>query len=172
MTLRVEASGTGWLADAGFGGEGLIDPLPMADGAVTAQAGWNHALDRDPERGWVLRSLLPEGWSDLYSFTTEPQHRVDYEVANHYLSTHPRSPFVTRLVVQRSAPDRRLALLDLRLVESWPDGTRTTAEVDVETLGPTLTERLGIPLGADDLARLAAQAERVSSHSGFSRTSS
>jgi N-hydroxyarylamine O-acetyltransferase len=172
MTLRVEASGTGWLADVGFGGEGLIDPLPMADGAVTAQAGWNHALDRDPRRGWVLRALGSDGWLEVYSFTTEPQHRVDYEVANHYVSTHPRSPFVAQLVAQRSAPDRRLTLRDLQLVESLPDGTRTATEMAVEALAPTLTDRVGIDLDADDLARLAAQAERVSSQSGFSRTSS
>jgi N-hydroxyarylamine O-acetyltransferase len=172
MTLRVEASGTDWLADVGFGGEGLLDPLPLADGAVTAQAGWNHALDRDPERGWVLRSLHPDGWFDLYSFTTEPQHRVDYEVANHYVSTHPRSPFVTQLVVQRSTPDLRLALCGLRLVEARPDGTESATDLPIDALAPTLTERLGIALDAGELTDLVAQADRVSSQSGFSRTSS
>ena len=175
MTLRVEASGTDWLADVGFGGEGLLDPLPLAGGAVTAQPGWNHALDRDEEGGWVLRALHPDGWSDLYSFTTEPQHRVDYEVANHYVSTHPRSSFVTGMVVQRSAPDRRLTLRGMRLVETRPDGTETAADLGAETVGAVLTERFGISLDAgelDALAALARQAERDSSQSGFSRTSS
>jgi N-hydroxyarylamine O-acetyltransferase len=172
MTLQVESAGTDWLADVGFGGEGVLDPMPLVDGAVTSQPGWNHALSRDEDGSWVLRSLHPEGWFDLYAFTLEPQHPVDYEVANHYLSTHPRSPFVTGPVVQRSTTEWRLSLTGRRLVESRPDGTETAVELDDGELAGTLTERFGIPLDGEETAGLRAYAERVSSQSGVSRTSS
>jgi N-hydroxyarylamine O-acetyltransferase len=175
MLLRVEAEGIDWLADAGFGGEGLLEPLPLADGAVTAAPGWNHQLSREDERVWVLRSLHADGWFDLYAFTLDPQHRVDYEVYNHYLSTHPRSPFTAGIVVQRSTPAWRLSLTGLRLVETRPDGAETVEELDGASLAGTLRERFGIPLDDDEAARLLArvQAERASPSSGASsRTSS
>jgi hypothetical protein len=63
----------------------------------------------------------------------------------------------------------------MRLVETRPDGTETAADLGAETVGAVLTERFGISLDAgelDALAALARQAERDSSQSGFSRTSS
>ena len=41
----------------------------------------------------MLQARRPGGWEDFYVFTLEPQHDVDYEVASHYVSTHPDSPF-------------------------------------------------------------------------------
>jgi N-hydroxyarylamine O-acetyltransferase len=162
MVMRVEAGGIDWLADAGFGGEGPIDPIPFADGAVTHNEGsWNHGLARESESTWVLRSLRPDGWFDLYAFTLEPQHHVDYVVYNHYISTHPRSPFVGTLFAQRTTPDLRLALSGLRLVESRPDGGETVADLDPEALSDTLRERFGIPLDAEEAQALRARAQAV-----------
>jgi N-hydroxyarylamine O-acetyltransferase len=161
MLMRVEAEGIAWLADVGFGGEGIIDAIPFADGAVTSNPdGWNHGIASEPEGDWVLRSLHPDGWFDLYAIGPEPQHLVDYEVASYYLSTHPRSPFVTTLVAQRSAPDMRLTLTERRLVESRPDGTEEVTELDASGLVETLRERFGIPLDDEEAARLAGRPPR------------
>ena len=46
MLLRVEADGKEWLADVGFGGEGLLEPLPLADGATARQGDWTYRLER------------------------------------------------------------------------------------------------------------------------------
>jgi len=64
--LRVEAGDTSWLADVGFGGEGLLEPIRFADGATSRQGGWTFRLDHSGGE-WVLRSLHPEGWFDRYS---------------------------------------------------------------------------------------------------------
>jgi N-hydroxyarylamine O-acetyltransferase len=162
MLMRVDAGGIEWLADAGFGGEAPIAPIPFADGAVTQDAGsWNHSLVRESESTWVLRSLHPEGWFDLYAFTLEPQHHVDYVVYNHYISTHPRSPFATRLFAQRTTLDLRLSLSGLRLVESRPDGSETVTDVDPEALADTLRERFGLPLDDEEAETLRARAQAV-----------
>ncbi len=47
-------------------------------------------------------------WEHLYAFTQEAQHRVDYELANHYTSTHPSSQF-TQVHSPRSESRRRAA---------------------------------------------------------------
>jgi N-hydroxyarylamine O-acetyltransferase len=158
MLMQVEAEGIAWLADVGFGGEGLVDPIPFADGAVTSNPdGWNHGLASEPEGDWVLRALHPDGWFDLYAIGPEPQRRVDYEVASWYVSTFPRSPFVTTLIAQRSTPDLRITLNERRLVETRPDGAETVTDLDGSSLADTLRERFGIPLDDEEAARLNAR---------------
>ncbi len=129
--LRVRADGEDWLADVGFGGEGLLEPIPLVPGATVRQAGWTYRLDREPGGVWVLRSLHPDGWFDLYSFTGEPHHHVDYGVYNHSASTSPSSPFVKRVVVQR-----------------------TLRQVTGDELAGVLTATFGIVMEPGEVARL------------------
>jgi N-hydroxyarylamine O-acetyltransferase len=150
MTLSVSADGKPWLADVGFGGEGLIEPVPLADGATSEQGGRTYRLARETEREWVLQSSRPDGWLDLYSFTLEPRRHADYFVANYYTSTHPRSPFTGRMVAQRVKPDRRLSLIDRSLVESDASGEATTRDVPDDELG-ALLRRIGIVLAPEEL---------------------
>lgn len=160
MLMQVEAEGIAWLADVGFGGEGLVDPMPFADGAVTAIAGgWNHELASESDSEWVLRSLHPDGWFDLYAIGPEPQRHVDYEVASWYVSTFPRSPFVTTLIAQRSTPEMRLTLTERRLVETRPDGTETVTDLDGSSLADALRERFSIPLDDEEAARIDARSD-------------
>src|SRR5947207_11594679 len=52
MVLRVVVAGEPWLADVGFGGFGLLGPIPLAEGASADQTGATYALRRG--RGaWV-----------------------------------------------------------------------------------------------------------------------
>jgi len=100
MTLRVQADGEQWLADAGFGA-GLLEPLPWGDTGPHQQGGWTYQLVPDGNRAWLLRERGRADWAPLYSFTAKTQHAADVEVANHFTSTHPSSPFTGRLIVMR-----------------------------------------------------------------------
>ena len=122
MILAVDIAGARWLADVGFGGDTLLDPIPLDEDGTVRQGAWAFRLadDGDTRTLWGLRA---EGWLDLYSFTLEPQLPVDYEVANHYTSTWPRSPFVTKVIAQRSGLDERWMLIDDELRVERPDGT-------------------------------------------------
>jgi len=115
MTLRVDADGEGWLADVGFGAGSILRSMPIEPGPAVDQFGWAFRLVDDGNR--VLQARRPSGWADLYAFTFEPQHAVDYELANHYTSTHPSSPFTRTLTAQLSAPDRLLILRGRKLIE-------------------------------------------------------
>jgi N-hydroxyarylamine O-acetyltransferase len=106
MTLLVDVDGARWLADVGFGASGLLLPMPFGNGQEARQFAWTYRVVLDAG-AWVLRSRAGESWEDLYAFTQEPQHPVDYEVASHYTSTHPSSPFTHVLTAQRLAPDVR-----------------------------------------------------------------
>jgi N-hydroxyarylamine O-acetyltransferase len=93
MALLVEAEGKTFFADVGFGGTGLIDPLPFVADREFELPIVNF---RFKENGglWVLQaSQLRAEWVDLFAFTLEPQERIDYEVASWCTSTFPSSVF-------------------------------------------------------------------------------
>ena len=139
MVLRVEAESGGRLADVGFGGGALLRSMPIEPGPPVEHFGWAFRLIGD-DGTLVLRARRPSGWLDLYAFTSEPQYPVDYEVANHYTSTHPSSPFTRTLTAQLSAPERSLILRDRTLIEQTPTG-ETATQVDDDELLSVLADR-------------------------------
>ena len=111
MLLRVKLGDQNWLADVGFGGEGLLHPVSM-DGAPHAQFGRTYRVaEEGPLR--VLQSRQLVAWADLYAFEPVPRHPVDFEMGNWYTSTHPASRFVTTLTAQRLTPEGKLVLRNL-----------------------------------------------------------
>ena len=111
------------------------------------QFGWRFRLvDDDGAR--VVQALRPRGWIDLYGFTFEQQYPVDYEMANHFTSTHPSSPFTRTLTAQLSGPERSLILRGRKLIEETPFG-ETTSQVRDDELLDVLAERftLSFPPG-------------------------
>jgi N-hydroxyarylamine O-acetyltransferase len=133
MVLRVEAGGGEYLADVGFGAGGLLRPVPLEAGPVFHQFAWSFCLGREPDV-WVLRSLEPGGWLDLYAFTLEPQLPVDFEVSNWYTSTHPNSLFVRTLTAQRTSPSARFTLRNRELTVAREGGSTTRTLGDDELL--------------------------------------
>ena len=129
MALRVEVEGRGRLADVGFGGGCLLRSVPIEPGDPVDQFGWRFRLV-DGVHGRVLQWFAPDGWRDLYSFTFEPQLPIDVEVANHFTSTHPSSPFTKTLTAQLSSPQRSLILRGRTLREVTPSGERTSRVPD------------------------------------------
>ena len=49
----------------------------------------------------MLQTADSSGWIDLYGFIPEPVPQIDVETSNWFTSTHPRSPFVTGLIVTK-----------------------------------------------------------------------
>lgn len=108
MTLLVAVDGIEVLADVGFGADGLLLPVPLGGRAVPHFA-WTYRV-AEADGAYVLQTRRDGAWLDLYAFTREPQLPVDYEIANHYTSTHPASRFTLVLTAQRLATDVRRIL--------------------------------------------------------------
>jgi N-hydroxyarylamine O-acetyltransferase len=163
--LRVE-HGTGeersvWLADVGFGGEGLLEPIELSPGTSARQGGWSFLLEREGDGAWVLRTLHSDGWFDLYAFTLEAQAYPDFVVINHFASTNPSSPFVGQVVVQRSSADARHTLRRLDLTVTRPDGSaerRTLAPEEFADVLATTFDLVVEPAEAELALRGGAQA--------------
>jgi N-hydroxyarylamine O-acetyltransferase len=147
MLLAVDVEGAPYLADVGFGGEGLLLPVPLAGDGEATQFAWRYRLRHDG-RERVLQAQGDEGWHDLYAFAMEPQLAVDFEVANHYVSTHPDSRFVRTLAAQLPGPEIRRTLRNRTyVVERGPKTEARTLETDVAILD-TLEREFGLALPA------------------------
>ena len=147
LLLRVtDRDGSTWLADVGFGGGGLLDPLPFEAGKETEQAGWRYRLVADgPEL--VVQVFQDGGWSDMYGFVPEPVPRVDIEVNNWYTATHPESPFVTGIMAGLRSPERCLTLFASEqavVIERPVGGASTATEVELEDVPALLADRFGL----------------------------
>lgn len=149
MLLRVELPAGGWLADVGFGGDGPLDPVPL-DGTASEQPGDAFRVVTEAGGTIALQRRGEAGWADLYAFRPEPALPVDFQVAHHFTSTFPRSPFVTTLTVQRATPAARETLRGRTLT------VRRGAEVESRELADeevvaAVRERFGLDVTAEDV---------------------
>ena len=103
MLLMVTVADVPFIADVGFGGGGLLHPIPLVEAEPVRHYAWDFRLVREGS-GWVLQSFSDGQWMDLYTFTLDRQYRIDYEVANYYVSTHPDAQFTQDLFVQQATP--------------------------------------------------------------------
>jgi len=149
MALDVEAEGRRWLCDVGFGGHGLLEPIPFEE-LSSRQGVWDYHLKRQDERWWVLQAPLAEGLLDLYTLTREPYQLIDFEPPNYYVWNYPTSIFRQHLIAQRAGLDERHILVGRDYTVLTAAGATTKAiESDTE-LVQLLAERFGLNVEAGD----------------------
>jgi len=121
MVLEVELDRKTYIADVGFGGQTLTGPL-LLEPDIEQQT--PHGLFRVVRAGpeYKMQVKLGGAWRSMYRFDLQEQQLIDYEMASHFLSTHPSSHFLVHLTVARPAEDRRYALRDNRLSVHHLDG--------------------------------------------------
>lgn len=149
MVLVVELSGGSWLADVGFGGDGLFEPVPMTGGIAVASSGVAHRVVEEGDLR-VLQMRRGAEWEDQYAFALQPVHPVDFEVANWYTSTYPQSPFVRTLTAQRTTHDVRYILRYPTYIEIRASGIQSRAISRAELM-PLLRDVFLIQLPDDTI---------------------
>jgi N-hydroxyarylamine O-acetyltransferase len=150
MTLLVEAEGRKFLADTGFGAHGLLEPIPFEAGHVTELPIVSFRLVRENDL-WVLQATLEGKWSDLYTFTLEPQERIDYVMCSHFTATFPDSVFRKMLTAQLVRRHERKILRHGELKITGRDGETTQPVRNEAEALATLKEHFGIQLPADSV---------------------
>lgn len=147
LVLRVRDDRGEWHADVGFGSGTLLEPIPFGPGDVHEQSGWQFRVVPDGEE-LVLQTADRAGWIDLYGFIPTPVPQIDVETSNWFTSTHPRSPFVTGLIVASHRPDgARLSLSnwnELAFVTQTPSGS-STSPVELESVPDLLESEFALP---------------------------
>ncbi len=119
----VEFSGSAWLADVGFGGNGLVDPLPF-----TLDREFDHGLDtfrlvKDSLFGYRLEHRRPAGWAGNYAFSLDPFLPGDFRALNFFVSRSPDSFFTQLPICVRTLPAERRILVANRFKIRRADGS-------------------------------------------------
>jgi N-hydroxyarylamine O-acetyltransferase len=155
MLLLVRADQRDWLADVGFGADGLLEPLPM-DGTAVYQV--DRLFRVTLEGGLRVVQWKQDGdWQDDYAFVSSPVFPVDIELANWWVSMHPSSSFRRRLTVQRTLPDARYTIRQLTYTIRRAGATETR-ELAREQIASVLLEEFGLDIGDMELPALDAMA--------------
>lgn len=144
MLLGVDVRGEEYLADVGFGGDGLLVPIRQ-DGSLSMQGTRETYRVQDQGGELVLQLRRDEEWLDLYAFVPEARPPIDFEMANYFTSTHPRSSFVKNLTAQISKWDERHVLRNRSYVVHRAGTTEERLLADDEIL-PLLRQRFGLEL--------------------------
>jgi N-hydroxyarylamine O-acetyltransferase len=113
MILRVELDEGTYLADVGFGSSPTAPLRLVPDIAQETPHESFRLLERAGQ--YTLQCNLKGQWTSFYMFDLQEQAPVDYQVANHYVSTWPTSHFVTSLTAARATADGRYGLRNNRL---------------------------------------------------------
>ncbi|WP_454738163.1 arylamine N-acetyltransferase family protein [Cupriavidus necator] len=156
MLLRVEVAHQSYLADVGFGGPTPFRAMPLS---APMDDSFPYRLASSPPEtaGSAFHSYDMEargdaGWIKLYRFDLTPQPWIDFVPRNWYVSTHPDSVFLHRLMAARTDAGTRVTLANGELAERAPDGTVRRQRLETpEAVVQALSERFGVQL--DDQLR-------------------
>jgi N-hydroxyarylamine O-acetyltransferase len=131
MVLRVHLPDGDYLADCGFGGCSLPEPLRFEMGVDQKTS---HGLYRmnSLEDEIEIEAVVGSQWERLYRIASSEQAFEDFVLQNWYISTHPQSHFRPNLMVARVAETGRYALLNLDWSFYSLDGT-----IEKKTLSST-----------------------------------
>lgn len=161
MLLLIRLDEGLYIADVGFGGLTMTAPLALAEERLQPTPHETLRLCREQDL-YRLEADIGGVSKPLYQFDLQPQREVDIEVVNHFVATHPSSPFRVALMAARALPDGRAALRDHRLTMRGVDGVRQRELGSVHELRDVLDGVFGIAVPAGDaldqvLRRLAEQ---------------
>jgi arylamine N-acetyltransferase len=141
------------LVDVGFGGQTLTSPIRLEPGPVQETRHEPYRI-RDHGDGYQLEAEINGEWQPLYMFNTRPQPRIDLEVGSWYVSTHPKSFFVTGLTAALVTDDVRWNLRGRHLAIHRAENTERIRFDTASDVLDALTDRFGI-----DMADLGDRAD-------------
>jgi len=108
LTL-VTLNGLRYITDVGFGGMVPTAPLMLDTEQEQATPHEPYRITREDE-SYTLQAKVAGEWRAMYVFDLQRQGDIDYEIGNWYVSTHPQSPFLQRLMVARTGEGVRRTL--------------------------------------------------------------
>jgi len=148
MVLRVTVDGQPWLCDVGFGSCVLTAPIRFD---LTTPQSTQHECFRISPQGneHLLAALLGDDWMPVYLISPAPCRDGDYVMANYYSSTYPQSIFRHDLLVARSTPEARHALLRNRLTIRRADGGGERRFLNADQIEQALAEVFLLPVAPD-----------------------
>ena len=154
MFMTVVVGDATYVVDPGFGPFAPRFPVLLVDSSPGQTTHW---MQRD-DNFWVLHVTREDrqpvaGWAS----TLEVENPLDFEVFNHYMATHPKSPFVNWIFLSAVTPEGRVNVMN-RKVTLLRGATEPTATelADRAALRGLLRQHFGFDL--PEVERLAVPA--------------
>jgi N-hydroxyarylamine O-acetyltransferase len=139
MFLTVFVEGARFVVDPGFGPFGARVPVPLAGGEVAHATHW---MTRD-EEFWTIRLKRDGRPASGWVTTLQQENPVDFEVANHYIATHPDSIFVNRIMLSAATPEGRINIMNRDVTILRGNEARSVQLADRSALRALLVEHFG-----------------------------
>jgi N-hydroxyarylamine O-acetyltransferase len=144
MFVTVQMAGGTLVLDPGFGGHAPRVPVPLTGEDVRDGDDVHRMVRREGE--WALETKIDGVPTALWSSTVEPAEPVDFVMANHFVSTFPESPFVTRLMLRALTPTVRVSMMNQDVTVRDAGGQRTRMVADRAHLRQLLIDQFGFDL--------------------------
>ena len=153
MFVTVPLSGITFVVDPGFGSLAPEVPLPLEDATQEPARSVSNWMVRDGAH-WVMRARKEGKVIDAWTSTLEADNASDFIVANHYVATHPASPFRNRLLLRALTDRGRISVMNRDVTVVDENGARTSQLTDRAALRPLLAEHFGFDLPAVESLRV------------------
>jgi N-hydroxyarylamine O-acetyltransferase len=155
MFLTVGLPQGRFVVDPGFGGAAAQFAIPLVDGRDESPHEASHWMTKDGPYWW-MRTRAGDGSSDVWVSTLEEEYPIDFEMANHYTASHPRSPFVNRLMMSVFRPDGRITMMNRDVTIRRGATTHKSQLTDRTALRNLLIEHFGFDLPDVEQLRVPA----------------
>lgn len=156
MNVVYLSDGSKWIADVGFGGDGLIEPIPISV-SPTVSFGRTYRIVDGHAAGltYCLQSLEQNSYIDRFFFHEWPNQQADFEISSFFTSSHPDSVFRKHLMCTIPTMHGRISISDdrLRTVEK---GTTRDIFFTPEELPHLLAKHFGIFLDSEETAVISS----------------
>lgn len=141
--IRVYIDHESYIADAGIGQSAPRLPVRLIENNVQEICNETYRCILDPVLGYVLQDLHEGQWRDFFSFTSEPQHEIDFLAASFWCEKSPDSPFNKQRMISIKAPDGRITLDGSVLKQFTAQGVKVR-ELEDDEIAAVLHEYFGI----------------------------
>jgi N-hydroxyarylamine O-acetyltransferase len=153
MILEVTLGGRSVIVDPGFGSLSPRVPLPLEHALTVRSAAESHTLVRDGP-AWVMRVETEGQTVDAWVTTLDRDPAIDFELGNHFTSTHATSIFRQHLLLRAATDDGRIGVMNREVTIRRGDGIVTRRLEDRADLRRLLAEHFGIDLPEADTLRV------------------
>ncbi|HVZ09486.1 arylamine N-acetyltransferase family protein [Rhodopila sp.] len=146
MLLVVDLPQGRFVSDPGFGGPAAPVPLPLSGETVG-----RHRIARDGAY-WVLLDGDRPCWGSLL----REDQPVDFEVGNHYVASHPASPFTQNVMMSRFIPSGQVTVMNREAKIVQDGAARTVTLPDRPALRAFVADHFGFDLPEIETLRVSA----------------
>ena len=134
QAILVETGDKKWIADVGFGNDGIIAPLLLVENTDQKQFAHVYRIVKEPQfDGYLLQNRAGDRYNSMYAFTLDECYPEDFIMSNYYTATFPASFFLMMRMCTMPTKEGRITLTDTHFkVIKNGDTTETGIKDDEE----------------------------------------